>query len=110
MESQFKLPSRMIKMATLYSFFCIYIVVKSYISFLYYRREMSGCAIKHWGTGTPCIKTDSPAAKEMAAKLAQMKAERDKQDGMWTQPKEENDLEHVNKTSINPKCHTKYNK
>ena len=44
---------------------------------------MSACAIKHWGTGTPCVKTDSPAAKEMAAKLAQMKAERDKQDGMW---------------------------
>ena len=44
---------------------------------------MSACAIKHWGTGTPCIKTDSPAAKEMAAKLAQMQAERDKQDGMW---------------------------
>ena len=44
---------------------------------------MSACAIKHWGTGTPCIKTDSPAAKEMAAKLAQMQAERDRQDGMW---------------------------
>jgi hypothetical protein len=32
------------------------------------------------------VKTDTPAAKEMAAKLAQMQAERDRQDGMWTQP------------------------
>lgn len=44
---------------------------------------MSACAIKHWGTGTPCIKTDTPASKEMAAKLSQMRAERDKQDTMW---------------------------
>jgi hypothetical protein len=47
---------------------------------------MSACAIKQWGRGTPCVKTDTPAAKEMAAKLAQMQAERDRQDGMWTQP------------------------
>ena len=65
---------------------------------------MSACAIKHWGTGTPCIKTDSPAAKEMAAKLAQMQAERDKQDGMWTQPKEEIYLERLDKKPL--KCHT----
>jgi hypothetical protein len=50
---------------------------------------MSACAIKQWGRGTPCVKTDTPAAKEMAAKLAQMQAERDRQDGMWTQPAEE---------------------
>jgi hypothetical protein len=48
---------------------------------------MSACAIKHWGTGTPCVKeSNTTAAKEMAAKLAQMKAEREKQDTMWQQP------------------------
>jgi hypothetical protein len=47
---------------------------------------MSACAIKHWGTGTPCVKTDTPAAKEMAAKLAQMQAERDRQDTAWHAP------------------------
>ena len=46
---------------------------------------MSACAIKHWGTGTPCVKESNTAAsKEMAAKLAQMRAERDKQDAVWT--------------------------
>ena len=45
---------------------------------------MSACAIKHWGTGTPCVKESNTAAsKELAAKLAQMRAERDKQDTMW---------------------------
>jgi len=46
---------------------------------------MSACAIKHWGTGTPCVKESNTAAsKEMAAKLAQMRAEREKQDAVWT--------------------------
>jgi hypothetical protein len=46
---------------------------------------MSACAIKHWGTGTPCVKEgSSTAAKEMAEKLAKMRAEREKQDTMWT--------------------------
>lgn len=45
---------------------------------------MSACAIKHWGTGTPCVKESNTAAsKEMAAKLSQMQAERDRQDTMW---------------------------
>ena len=46
---------------------------------------MSACAIKQWGRGTPCVKeSHTAAAKEMAAKLAQMKAEREKQDAAWT--------------------------
>jgi len=49
---------------------------------------MSACAIKHWGTGTPCVK-EAGAAKEMADKLAKMRAEREKQDTMWTLPTEE---------------------
>jgi hypothetical protein len=45
---------------------------------------MSACAIKQWGRGTPCVKeSNTAAAKEMAAKLAQMQAERDKQDAAW---------------------------
>jgi len=60
---------------------------------------MSACAIKHWGTGTPCVKESNTAAsKEMAAKLAKMKAERDKQDAVWTYVKEE-----VPKPSITPR-------
>jgi len=47
---------------------------------------MSACAIKHWGTGTPCVKESSGAAKEMAEKLAKMRAERDQQDTMWLTP------------------------
>jgi hypothetical protein len=48
---------------------------------------MSACAIKHWGTGTPCVKEPtSGSAKEMAEKLAKMRAEREKQDTMWTLP------------------------
>lgn len=48
---------------------------------------MSACAIKHWGTGTPCVK-EAGAAKEMADKLAKMRAEREKQDTMWLNPTE----------------------
>lgn len=45
---------------------------------------MSGCALRRWGSGTPCVKEpDTQAKKEMAAALATMKAERDKQDAMW---------------------------
>ena len=45
---------------------------------------MSACAIKQWGRGTPCVKeSNTAAAKEMAGKLAQMKAERDRQDAAW---------------------------
>ena len=51
---------------------------------------MSACAIKHWGTGTPCVKEgSSTSAKEMAEKLAKMRAEREKQDTMWLNPTEE---------------------
>ena len=47
---------------------------------------MSACAIKRWGTGTPCVReTTTPAAKEMATKLAQMRAERERQDTMWNE-------------------------
>ena len=50
---------------------------------------MSACAIKRWGTGTPCVKEGSSgAAKEMAEKLAKMRAEREKQDTMWLAPAE----------------------
>ena len=45
---------------------------------------MSGCALRRWGSGTPCTKEpDTVAAKETAAALAAMRAERDKQDTMW---------------------------
>jgi hypothetical protein len=51
---------------------------------------MSGCALRRWGSGTPCSKEpDTAANKEMAAALAAMKAERDKQDTMWQLPVEE---------------------
>jgi hypothetical protein len=51
---------------------------------------MSACAIKMWGKGTPCVKEPtSGSAKEMADKLAKMRAERDKQDTMWSLPAEE---------------------
>ena len=54
---------------------------------------MSACAIKRWGTGTPCVKEPtSGAAKEMAEKLAKMRAEREKQDTMWLTPTEEESL------------------
>jgi hypothetical protein len=43
---------------------------------------MSACALRRWGTGTPCVK-ESGVEKEMALKLAAMRAEREKQDGMW---------------------------
>jgi len=50
---------------------------------------MSGCALRRWGSGTPCMKeTDTQAKKEMAAALAAMQAERDKQDAMWKQEEE----------------------
>jgi hypothetical protein len=47
---------------------------------------MSACAIKHWGTGTPCVKTTSPAAKELSDKLKAMQAARDMQDSTWHAP------------------------
>lgn len=52
---------------------------------------MSACAIKQWGRGTPCVKeSNTAAAKEMSAKLAQMQAERDRQDAAWHAPTESN--------------------
>lgn len=50
---------------------------------------MSGCALRRWGSGTPCQRpqADTPAAKEMEAKLAAMRAEREKQDvALWGSP------------------------
>ena len=55
---------------------------------------MSGCALRRWGPGTQCIKTDTPASKEMADKLAIMRAEREKQDTMWLQPNHESPISH----------------
>lgn len=45
------------------------------------------CARKRWGQGTTCERpSNSPAAKEVQDRLAQMKAERASQDGMWNDP------------------------
>jgi hypothetical protein len=45
---------------------------------------MSGCALRRWGPGTPCTRPiDTPASKEMEAKLAAIRAEREKQDKLW---------------------------
>lgn len=52
---------------------------------------MSSCALRRWGPGTQCIKTDTPASKEMAEKLAALKAEREKLDTIWTKPLEKSD-------------------
>ena len=42
---------------------------------------MSGCALRRWGSGTSCTRpADTPAAKEMAARLVAMQAERQRQD------------------------------
>ena len=55
---------------------------------------MSACAIKQWGRGTPCVKeSNTAAAKEMTTKLAQMQAERDRQDAAWHTPTQSNTLE-----------------
>lgn len=63
---------------------------------------MSACAIKRWGTGTPCVKEPtSGSAKEMADKLAKMRLEREKQDTMWTLPVEEEPL--LDKKNPSPK-------
>jgi hypothetical protein len=48
---------------------------------------MSGCALRRWGAGTPCTREpDTAAKKEMADRLAVMRAEREKQDTMWLLP------------------------
>jgi hypothetical protein len=45
---------------------------------------MSACALKRWGTGTPCVREPATAAaKEVSDKLAAMRAEREKQDSAW---------------------------
>lgn len=45
------------------------------------------CVQCKWGTGTTCEKpSNSVSAKEVADKLAQMKAEREKQDILWSTP------------------------
>jgi hypothetical protein len=45
------------------------------------------CQCNRWGSGT-CGPTASkePQSKEMKSKLEQMMAERNRQDGMWSQP------------------------
>ena len=51
---------------------------------------MSRCALNRWGPGTTCerpINTES--SKELQAKIAAMKAEREKQDSIWAPLKEE---------------------
>ena len=48
---------------------------------------MSGCAIRRWGSGTPCTKEPTTeASKELSSALKRMQEERDKQDSIWTQP------------------------
>lgn len=48
---------------------------------------MSGCALRRWGSGTPCVKEpDTLVKKEIASALAAMQAERDRQDTMWLAP------------------------
>ncbi len=45
------------------------------------------CARRRWGPGTTCEKQPAtPASKELQDRLAQMKAVRDSQDGMWNEP------------------------
>ena len=45
------------------------------------------CVQCKWGTGTTCERpSNSMSAKEVADKLAQMKAEREKQDILWSAP------------------------
>ena len=45
---------------------------------------MSGCALRRWGPGTTCERpVDTPAAKEMATRLAAMQAARAAQDSTW---------------------------
>ena len=45
------------------------------------------CARRRWGPGTTCEKQpQTPASKELQDRLAQMKAERENQDGMWNEP------------------------
>ncbi len=46
------------------------------------------CTQCRWGTGTTKDRqVDTDAAKEARARLAAMMAEREKQDGMWLEPK-----------------------
>lgn len=45
---------------------------------------MSACALRRFGSATPYTRpVDTPAAKELNDKLAQMRSERAKQDSMW---------------------------
>jgi len=65
---------------------------------------MSGCALRRWGTGTPCVREPATAAaKEMSDKLAAMRAEREKQDGMWSAPAVETT---VSTTTYDTKVHS----
>jgi len=70
---------------------------------------MSGCALRRWGSGTPCTKEpDTVAKKEMATALAAMQAERDRQDTMWQLPVTEEKAEPVSTTAFlkaNPMRH-----
>lgn len=51
---------------------------------------MSACALRRWGSGTSCERpADTPAAKEMAARLAAMQAERQRQDTALYPPLQE---------------------
>jgi hypothetical protein len=51
------------------------------------------CHCNRWGTGTCAPQSKEPQSKEMNTKLEQMMAERNKQDGMWSQPT--NDPKHT---------------
>ena len=51
---------------------------------------MSGCALRRWGSGTPCVKEPATeASKELSSALKLMQAERERQDRAWTQPVED---------------------
>lgn len=59
---------------------------------------MSSCALRRWGPGTAPSQQNTASASasspsSLASSLAAMKAEREKQDTMWTTPIKEEPLQ-----------------